>query len=284
MKKINPILNFAAPHLGSKILLFFLCLCTFASTTAQSDSSFQYLKTIKGNFSYFNVDNLDNIYLINNNNQLKKLNSNGDSIGIFNDVKRYGNPTAIDVTNPLKVLLYYRNFSTVVVLDRLLSMRNTINFRKQNIFSVPCIATSYDNNIWLFDEQDYKLKKIDEDGKLLQESTEWRMLFDSVPSPTRIIDRDNFIYLYDAEKGFYIFDYYGGFKNRYAFLNWNNVEVSARNFYGFSNNIMYSYEINSLQLKEYRLPPFFSGYLAIKAMNAKVYLLREDGIYIYQVK
>ena len=55
-------------------------------------------------------------------------------LAVFNDVKKYGNPTYIDVTNPLKILLYYKNYSTVVVLDRLLNTRNTINFRKQNIF------------------------------------------------------------------------------------------------------------------------------------------------------
>ena len=265
-------------------LIFCLIELMACPANAQSDSTFQFLRSIKGSFSYFNVDNLDNIYLITNNNQLKKLDEKGDSAGIFNDVKQYGNPSFIDVTNPLKVLLYYKSFSTVVVLDRLMNMRNTINFRKQNIFSVQSIAASYDNNIWLFDEQDYKLKKIDEEGKMQKETTDFRMLFDSVPSPTQLIDRDNFVYLYDAEKGFYIFDYYGTFKNRLSFLNWKNVEVSGKVMYGFSNNKLFSYELNSLLLREYTLPVFFGDYLAIKAMNRKVYLLNNNGIDIYEVK
>jgi hypothetical protein len=268
----------------SKFILTLLCFCASVATNAQSDSAFQYLKTIKGNFSYFNVDNLDNIYLISNSNQLKKLTATGDSVAVFNDVKRYGNPSSIDVSNPLKVLLYYKNYSTVVVLDRLLTVRNTINFRKQNIFYVNSICLSYDNNIWLFDEEDYKLKKIDEEGKLLQETTGWRLLFDSVPSPVRIIDKNNFIYLYDPEKGFYIFDYYGSFKNKLSFLNWANVEVNGTTMYGFSNNTLYSYELKSLNLKEYKLPGFFSKAAAVKVMNGKVYLLNESGIDVYQMK
>ena len=271
-----------------KSILPFLCFCASvaipAATKAQSDSAFQFLKTISGNFSYFNVDNLDNIYLITNTNQLKKLNANGDSVAAFNDVKRYGNPSSIDVTNPLKVLLYYKNYSTVVVLDRLLTVRNTINFRKQNIFSVNSICLSYDNNIWIFDEEDYKLKKIDEEGKMLFETTGWRLLFDSVPSPTQLIDRDNFVYIYDPEKGFYIFDYYGSFKNRLAFLNWTNVEVNGKTMYGFGNNKLYSYELKSLNLKEYKLPDFFGNFTSIKAMNGKIYLLNENSITIYQIK
>lgn len=267
---------------------FFLFFCTSVAipvaTHAQSDSAFQFLKTIKGDFSYFSVDNLDNIYLVSNNNQLKKLSANADSIAVFNDVKRYGNPSSIDVNNPFKTLLYYKNYSTVVMLDRLLSVRNTINFRNQNIFSVKSIALSYDNNIWLFDEQDFKLKKINEEGNILLETTEWTMLFDTVPSPVQILERNNFVYLYDPEKGFYIFDYYGSFKNRLSFLNWTNVEINGNILYGFSNNILYSYELKSLIIKEYKLPVFFGKFSSIKAMNGKVYLLKENGIDIYQIK
>ncbi|MBK8609718.1 MAG: hypothetical protein IPL84_07165 [Chitinophagaceae bacterium] len=275
-----------------KSIFPFLCSCaalaifvaTPAATQAQSDSVFQFVKTIKGNFSYFNVDNLDNLYLVTDNNRLKKLNEKGDSVAVFNDVKKYGNPSYIDVTNPLKVLLYYKNYSTIVVLDRLITVRNIINLRKQNIFYVNAVTLSYDNYIWIFDEEDYKLKKIDEDGKLAHASIDWRMLFDSVPAPEKIIDRDNFVYLYDPEKGFYIFDYYGAFKNRLAFLNWTSVEVNGNTVYGFNNNILYSYELKSLQLKEYVLPAFFGKFSSIKAMNGKVYLLNDKGLDIYQIK
>jgi hypothetical protein len=266
------------------ILLSFLCLCASVATFAQSDSSFTFIKIIKGSYSNFNVDNLDNIYMVTAGNQLKKINGNGDSVGVFNDVKRYGNVSSIDVSNPLKVLLYYKNFATVVALDRFLNIRNTINLRKKNIFFVQSIATSYDNNLWLFDEQDFKLKKISDAGKLLQETTDFRMLFDSVPSPTQLTDKDNFIYLYDPQKGCYIFDYYGSFKNRLPFLHWDNIAVTAKSMYGFSNNQLHSYQLNSLTLKEYQLPVFFGKYASIKAINGKVYLLKKEGIYIYQVK
>ena len=175
---------------------------TIIPASSKSNADFKFEKTIPGNYIYLNVDALDNIYLITAGNQLKKLNSNGDSLAVFNDVKKYGNPSYIDVSNPLKTLVYYKSFSTVVILDRLLAMRTTINFRKQNIFTVKAIATSYDNNIWLFDEQDNKLKKIDDDGKLLQESTDLRLLVDSVPSPSQIIDSDDLVYLYDEKKAF----------------------------------------------------------------------------------
>ena len=145
--------------------LIFFCF-TITTVFGQADTSFHLLRVIKGDIVDFTVDNLNNTYIINSKNQLKKINADGDSMAVFNDVKKFGQLSYIDVSNPLKPLIYYRDFATIVVLDRFLNIRNTIDLRKQNIFSVKAIGQSYDNKIWLYDEQDNKLKKIDEDGKV----------------------------------------------------------------------------------------------------------------------
>ena len=253
-----------------------------SSYNTNADSIFRFERSIPGDFIYLNVDILDNIYLISSGNRLKKLNGKGDSVAVFNDVRKYGNPTLIDVNNPLKILVYYKNYSSVVVLDRFLSQRNSINFRKQGIFSVNAISTSYDNNIWLFDEQDNKLKKIDETGKMLLESPDMRQLLDTIPSPQYIIDSRNQVFLYDAMKGFYIFDYYGAFKTRLPFTSWSDIAISGNKLFGFSNNMLYSYELQSLNLKTYVLPSFVKDYVSIKAVNGKLYLLKKNALEIYR--
>lgn len=250
----------------------------------KSDSNFTFLNKIPGSFTYMDVDVLENIYVINVNNQLKKINAKGDSAGIFNDVKKYGNPTLLDVSNPLKILLYYKSFSTVVVLDRFLSFRNSINFRNKSIFKVKSIATSYDNNIWIFDEQDFKLKKINDAGTILSETNDWRLIFDETPSPREIEDRDGFVYLYDAKKGFYIFDYYGSLKSKLPLLNWQHIAISYNKIMGIVDNSLQTYDLTTHALKTYKLPVFFNNYSNIKAINGKLYLHTNKGIEIYKIK
>lgn len=250
----------------------------------EPNDTFHLEKMIAGNFSFMDVDVLNNLYIITASKQLKKLNENGDSVAVFNDVKQYGNPSYVDVSNPLKVLLYYKNFATVVILDRFLSQRNSINFREQNIFSVKAIATSYDNNIWLFDEQNFKLVKIDDQGKVLQESSDWRQIMDEAPLPALAIDNSNFVFLYDPQKGFYVFDYYGTFKNNLPFTGWENISVGGGIISGFKAGVFYSYTLQSLILTSYPLPAGFAGYKSIKAMNGKLYLLTKNGIEIYSVR
>lgn len=273
------------------MIVFSLSVCAqertnFDSTNVQGvrqDSVFKYVSFIPGHYSSVDIDVLDNIYLMTERNTLKKIKPNGDSTGVFNDVKKYGNPTMIDVSNPLKTLVYYKGFATVVVLDRFITFLNSINLRKENIFRVQTLATSYDNNIWIFDEGDLKLKKIDYDGKVLSETSDMRQIFDEVPQPTQITDRDNLVYLYDPNKGFFIFDYYGSYKNTLPFLKWEHTAVSKGMIMGFIGNTFYSYELNSLTLKSYKLPAFFKDYDDIKAMNGRVYLLKKNGVEVYSI-
>ena len=137
---------------------------------------------------------------------------------------------------PGKLFFFTKIISTIVLLDKYLNVFTSINLRKQNIFQVNAVTTSYDNNIWLYDEQDNKLKKIDDSGNNIFETVDFRLLFDSVPTPQKIIDSDGFVYLYDPEKGLYIFDYYGSFKNKLPFLHWTDITVIDKQIYGFDKD------------------------------------------------
>jgi hypothetical protein len=167
------------------------------------------------------------------------------------------------------------------LLDKYLNVVTAINLRKQNIFRVRAVTSSYDSNIWLFDEQDNKLKKIDDNGNLLSETVDFRLLFDSVPDPVKIIDRDGFVYLYDPEKGIYIFDYYGSFKTKLTFLNWTDMEVSGKNIYGFDKQNIYKYTPPLPDVVAYKLPPQLQDNTAIKISSHRIYVLKNEQLYVY---
>jgi hypothetical protein len=253
-------------------------LCTIK---AQSDSFFKLIKTISGDIVDFTVDNLDNIYLLNSHNQLKKLNANGDSVAVFNDVKKYGQLALIDVSNPLKVLLYYKDFSIIVMLDRYLNVRNSIELRKQNIFQVKAIGQSYDNKIWLYDEVESKLKKIDEDGKLLLETPDFRQLFGQAPSPQKIFDEDKYVYLYDSSQGIFVFDYYGTLKNNLLITHWDNLKVAGKFIFGSRKDTLYRYQISTLLTDEWKMPEQIYHSRAFNFTSTRLYALKKDGVEIY---
>lgn len=268
-----------------KQLSVFLLLLTFCfASIAQTDSSFVPFVKIKGDITAFAADNFDNIYLLNSSDQIKKIDGNGDSVAVFNNVRRYGKVAQIDVSNPLRVLLYYKDFSTVVVLDRLLSIRTTIDFRKQDIFQVQAVCLSYDNQIWLYDEFEHKLKKIDENGKLLFATSDFRQLFGEAFSFTSISDQDGFLYLYDKNKGVYVFDYYGALKNIFSLTGYDNFRAVGKFITGTRNDSLMRYYPANLLLQEVRLPETFRKAQSILFTATKAYALKKDELDIYQLR
>lgn len=263
------------------LLLIFFNFFYASFVFAQQDSLFRFIKQIDIPVSSFTVDNIGALYLITPGNQLKKYNEKGDSVGVFNQITQYGKLAYVDVENPWKTILFYQNFSTIVLLDKYLNVVTAINLRKQDIFRVRAIASSYDNNIWLFDEQDNKLKKIDDNGNVLSETVDFRLLFDSVPDPVKIIDRDGFVYLYDPQKGVYIFDYYGSFKSKLAFLNWTDMEVFGKIIYGFDKENLYKYTPPIPDITAYKLPLELENNSSIKTSNHKIYVLKNNQLTIY---
>ena len=270
--------------MSKKLIIAILSFSLPLLLRAQPDTSFQLALEIKGEFTNFSVDNLDNIYLLDNRNQLKKLNPQGDSIAVYNQVRKYGKATLIDASNPLKVLLYYQDFSTIVVLDRLLNIRNTIDLRKHNIFQVKAIGQSYDNNIWLFDEMENKLKKIDEEGKLIQETPDFRLLLGHSFSPLSIFDQDKYVYLYDPLRGVYVFDYYGSLKNGIQILNWENFKVTGNYIFGSVKDTLYRYDIRSFQYDEWKLPSQITTGTLFNFSSTRFYALRKEGLSVYTIR
>lgn len=265
-------------------LLSSLFLLSLASASAQNDTLFKRVRYIKGDIKAFGVDNLENIYVLSSLGQLKKLNEKGDSVAVFNDIKKYGEASQIDVSNPLKVLLYYRDFSTIVILDRLLNVRTAIDLRRQNMFQVKSVALSYDSKIWVYDEMDSKLKKIDDDGRVLLETPDFRQLFGDAPMPVRLFDQDKYVYLYDPARAVYVFDYYGALKNKILITGWKNFRVAGKYFFGTSADQLYRYDITSFRYDEWKMPENLRNARQLDFSAGKVYALQAGGIEIYNLQ
>lgn len=264
--------------------IFMLSMAASFSAKAQSDTSFQFIKTIHGDIADFAVDNLDNIYILSSRNQVKKLDAKGDSVAVFNDVRRFGNATLIDVSNPMKILLYYKDFSTIVMLGRFLNVLGAVDLRNQNIFQVKAVGLSFDNNIWIYDEEENKLKKIDGDGKVLLGTPDFRLLFGEAPTPQSIFDEDKYVYLYDSAQAVFVFDYYGTLKNKILISGWQNFKVAGKYIFGTSNNTLHRYEIRNFRLDEWKLPEQLSQSLSFHFTSGYLYVLKKDEINIYSLK
>ena len=267
--------------MGKLITVLWILICSLAVDAQDSTFNISLQKTIIGEYTDFSIDEMGNMYLILNRSKLKKLDSNGDSVAVFSDIKRYGKIHSVDATNPLKILLYYKNTSTIIVLDRLLSVRSVIDLRKNNIQQVKAVRLSYDNNIWLYEEVENKIKKIDENGKLLLQTADLRNVFSTAPSFESLFDDNRSLYLYDSDQGWFIFDYYGAFIKKYSFTNWKDVQVLNSTMIGRSENNVLTAKQGAFYFTRQKFPVSLSKAVKVQHNTKQTYILFKDRLEIY---
>lgn len=268
-----------------RIFLVIVCLFFLQRSSAQRSisDSFVLVKTYTGNIADVAMDNLDNLYIISSTGQIKKLNASGDSVGVYNQTKNYGKLYTIDVSNPLKILLFYKDFSSVVILDRFLANQSAIDLKRYSVLNPSAIGNSYDNNIWVYDEYDNKLKKIDEQGNKLLETSDFRTIFDQSISPQKIFSDNGLVYLADTSHGIFVFDNYGSFKKKVPVTHWQTIAIAGNNIISANNELISVFNA-STQLQTERKIPFFKPYFHSLITPSKLVNFSNNSIQIFQYR
>ncbi|GAB4093881.1 hypothetical protein [Flaviaesturariibacter terrae] len=261
----------------------FLVLLFCCSRLSAQDSTFQLLRTIRVEATDFAVDGLDNLYLVTPTGLLKKYGPAGDSVAVFNNVRRFGRLHAIDVSNPLRPLLFYKDFSSIVLLDRLLAQKSVIDLRRVRIAQASAAATAFDNNIWVFDAVESKLRKIDESGRWLLETPDFRQLFNFSFVPEKIVDQDKSVYLFDPKAGVLVFDYYGTFQRKYPVESWAYFGLLDRQLVGVQGSALVLLNTGTLLQRQYQFPSSFGSFRRYLVSNSKLFALGKDSVSVYRV-
>ncbi len=269
----------------ARLSFIFLFLFIAGKSFTQKDTvvHLQPLQYIAGSYINFYVDGFENIYLLNANNQIKKIDDKGDSLAVSNALKRFGDIYSMDVSNSLKIVVFYKDYATIVVLDRFLKNLNTIDLRQDGIMQTQAVASSYDNNYWVFDEVDNKLKKVDDNGNILLSTPDFRTVFNESFVPEKIIDYGGLVYLYNRKQGCKIFDYYGALKQSIEPLNWQNIQVFKNSIVGFDDSTIHVYNIPVFSANAYILDPQMKDALKLQKRSNNLYVLKKDGLYVYAI-
>jgi len=262
----------------NRILIYTLVWFSGLLTTrAQSDSIFRFERVLSGEIRTFTADHLGNLYLIDRKDQVKKVNYKGDSLAVYNDVRRLGPLSGIDVSNPLQVVLFYGDGVRFVVLDRFLNPATRLDLQSGNIPQLQTWARSYDNQLWIFDPLAYALKKVDLAGNVLLSTPDFRLILGRPFQPSRMFDQNRTLYLYAPNQGVYVFDYFGNLKNGIQLYDWLDFQVDGAYIYGRKADTLYRYEIKSTYYDEWTLPADLRGGVQYLVRENKLYVLFREG-------
>ena len=269
---------------GRLLFLFLLCFSVNSSLrlSAQNDSiQFTLIETLPYQAQVFATDKLQQSYLVNaSNNELIKFSPNGQVLFRFNN-NRLGRLSHVDVANPFNVLLYYADYRTVITLDRTLSQTGEINLYDLDVIEVESVGMSNDNNIWLYDDVGFKLKKINHQGETLLESDNLNMSLDLRLMPNFILERDNLVFVNDPKEGIFVFDNFASFVKRIQIKDLQYFQVYNGQLIYLKEGQLVSFQMQALVNQEITLPPEFEVGNGVSIQNDRLFIIKEKEVLLF---
>jgi hypothetical protein len=253
--------------------LLFLVLFSFQDVLLPAfENNFETVKI------YINERN--QLFFINKQSIIISTDLQGNELFTFED--KTHEITAIDASNPMRILAHSNTFNTLAFLDQTLTpINDKILLDLLNIPFTKAFGTSRDNSFWIFDEQEQTLNKIDQNGKIKSVSQKIYMLTNETFNPELLIERNNLVYLVDKTKGVLCFDFMGTYKFWYKDIQSDKIEIVNQQIIYLQNSQLFSLDTQLMETKKINLPLDFIDDFCIN--KNKLVLLQGKKVYILPI-
>ena len=258
-------------------ILFLLIIFNFSAiflSYSQNDSlkSPIYINKIKGEF--INVDSQGNLYILMDS-YLYKYSLTGELQYSFTNFM-LGSITSVDVSNPSKIMLFYKESGVLIFLnEQLAPITEIIDLRSMNFNTVLLAAFSTTNNIWLYDYANMDLISLDFNMNLKNKIQYSFQNFQ--PKQMTVIDEKQ-IAIFTPEIGIRFFDSFGTFQKSSAITSDKFIQITDTYIYYLKGNIIHCY--NYIKLDESTVELKIENIIQCLVYRDKYILLTEDGTVI----
>lgn len=230
-----------------KILLFiftFLFICANAQDQNKTAKKISFSKTEADN--YIGFDNSGNNYYIKDNILYKK---NEIELWQYKNIS-LGRIKEVDIENPLKIVVFYEGFNSVVLLDNQLNEIQNINF-SDNSFTIAAsrIGIASQNQIWVYNSLDQQI------GLYNYLKNTYRTVSTSFPENSKYIQSDfNNYHWIDVNNNWYRCDLFGKITLVYKIPNYEKIRIiSTTEFIYFKDGRFYYQEISKNTKQQFEI-------------------------------
>lgn len=224
----------------SLLSLILLTACGTSRSQAVAESESLAIKDIA-------LDPLGQLYTVSGQNEVIQYRADGTQAFRYNN-NTLGDLAIIDPANPFSLLLYYRDFQTVILLDRTLNEKGRIVLSDLDLLNIELTALGNDNFIWVYDAVAFQLKKLDEQGNIDFTSDRLNLLLGYTPRPEKLIARHNRLLLNDPNMGIFLFDQFGRFEATLPITQVENLQmINDQTLIYMRDGGWYQYDLRALQ-------------------------------------
>lgn len=231
------------------------------------------------NGQFFTTDNLGYVYTINGA-SVKKYSSEGKLEYSYSNSK-YGDIFSVDATNPMRILVFYKEFNVLIFLDNTLSeIRSPINLDDLNIEMSDVVCDSYEGGFWVHNSFTKQLTYFDKNLQQLYQSNETSSFSKENSFPVYLIEKNNKVFMNMSNEEVFVFDKFAGFEKILYVDIEDEFQVIEGNLYYFLEEEFYMYNPNTLQKTKVPIPNK-SGIQSVRVEPKNYFIANENVVFVY---
>ncbi len=217
----------------------------------------------------FAVDNLGNCYVYAND-VLQKYSASGKLQYSYSNTN-LGRVSLIDASDPMQIMLYYKDFEQVVFLDNHLNLLGeAIELNKLDIINITAVCKSKQSSIWIYDYFENELILYAYNKRQIVKRIKLTSVNKNIHSVNFMLEDADLLYLNESNTNIWVFDIFGNEHNKLPVKTINDFQVIkgdilCRNQY-FKTVAKLSTSISNID--------------NIKYSNGKFYILTDKNIKI----
>jgi len=210
-----------------KTFLFLAFTSLFFLAPAQE--SLQFFQEVAAEGQIFTTDRLGNFYVANGP-ILKRFTQNGRPERDFRAISP-GNISRVDASNPMHILVFYRDFNQAVFLDRNLTQKSRpLSFTEIGIENAELVCSSSKGGIWVLNWLKRELVYIDNEMRIaFRKSLPVGVIPASQP-PGFMTEDENHLYISFQGAGILQFDLMGNYRGLHPVDAALDFQVSRNDF------------------------------------------------------
>ncbi len=215
---------------------------------------------------FIGVDDFNNLYYIKNNTFYKKTSKN-----TYNYTNtQLGEITSVDIKNPLKIILFYRNFNTILLVDNNLNeLSRPLNFNNTSFSKNAFLVNgSSNNNLWIYSLDDNTLHLYNYQNHKIQFTTQSLSFYQEGFKVKKIVSTYKNCWLI-GEKSVLHFDEYGTFIENIELPNFSDVTF-------FKNTLIYLKGTNLYHYDDISVPIHLKDKISIQS-----FYVNKNDMYIF---
>ncbi len=226
------------------------------------------------------VDNKGDIYLVNDT-ELLKYNQNGDLLYRYSNSLN-GSITSIDVTNPLRILLFYQESNVIVFLNQqLATITDAIQINDLSSVEAIVASASSKGGFWAYDALTMTLLFFDS-NRILQKQSVNLSGYLNGEEPTFMIEQMQLLYLQTQSK-ILVFDIYSNLINIFPFASKNKIKVRENNIHTLDTLGITKYNLLSKEKTVFNLKDY-SNYTNAFLIKNRLILQTANGVKIINLE